>query len=54
MTMISVGPLEQVVAIQDDNNRSIVIRTGVSNSDLSGKTWKVISAGICLHIWNEY
>ena len=45
MTMISLGPLDQVVAIQDDSERSIVIRTGVNSSDLSGKTWKIISAG---------
>lgn len=46
LSMISVGPFDQVIAIQDDHERSIVIRTGVSSSDLSGKTWKVISAGI--------
>ena len=45
--MISVGPLDQVVGIQDDNDRPVVIRTGISPSDLSGKTWKVISAGKC-------
>ena len=47
MSMISVGPLDQVVGIQDDNDRAVVIRTGISPSDLSGKTWKVISAGKC-------
>ena len=46
MVVLSVGPLDQVVGIQDDQERSIVIRTGVSTSDLSGKTWKIISAGI--------
>ena len=45
--MISVGPLDQVVGIQDDNDRAVVIRTGISPSDLSGKTWKIISAGKC-------
>ena len=48
MVMLSVGPLDQVIGILDDADRSIVIRTGVSSSDLSGKTWKVISAGISL------
>lgn len=47
MNMISIGPLDQVVGIQDDQERCIVIRTGVSSSDLSGKTWKTVSAGIC-------
>ena len=45
--MISVGPMDQVVGIQDDSDRAVVIRTGISPSDLSGKTWKVISAGKC-------
>ena len=48
LAAISVGPFDQVVAIQDDAERSIVIRTGVTNSDLTGKTWKVINAGISL------
>ena len=48
MSMISIGPLDQVVAIQEDTKyaRSIVIRTGISASDLSGKTWKIVSAAI--------
>ena len=43
-------PLDQVVAIQEDSkhDRSIVIRTGISSSDLSGKTWKIVSAAISL------
>ena len=50
LSMISIGPLDQVVAIQEDSkhDRSIVIRTGISSSDLSGKTWKIVSAAISL------
>ena len=50
MSMISIGPMDQVVAIQEDSkhDRSIVVRTGISTSDLSGKTWKIVSAAICL------
>ena len=42
--------MDQVVAIQEDSkhDRSIVVRTGISASDLSGKTWKIVSAAICL------
>ena len=46
MIMLSIGPFDQVIGIQDNTERAIVIRTGVSSSDLSGKTWKIISAGI--------
>ena len=29
---------------QDNSERSVVIRTGITSSDLSGKTWQTISA----------
>ncbi len=48
LAAISVGPFDQVVAIQDDSERSVVIRTGVTTSDLTGKTWKVVNASISL------
>ena len=47
VSMLSVGLNDQVYAISlspDNSIRSIQMRTGVSPSDLSGKTWKTISA----------
>eukprot|EP00095_Tigriopus_kingsejongensis_P005868 maker-scaffold38_size502422-snap-gene-2.18 protein:Tk05868 transcript:maker-scaffold38_size502422-snap-gene-2.18-mRNA-1 annotation:"tectonin beta-propeller repeat-containing protein" len=44
LQMLSLGPGDQVFGINDDNEHQVVFRTGVTPSDLSGKTWKVISA----------
>jgi tectonin beta-propeller repeat-containing protein 1 len=54
MSMLSVGPLDQVVGIQEDRERSIVIRTGVSAVDLSGKTWKIITSPISQNQSNHF
>ncbi|XP_059099157.1 tectonin beta-propeller repeat-containing protein-like isoform X1 [Tigriopus californicus] len=44
LQMLSLGPGDQVMGITDDEDHQIVLRTGVNPSDLSGKTWKAISA----------
>lgn len=44
LQMLSLGPGDQVLGITDDEDHHIVFRTGVNPSDLSGKTWKAISA----------
>ena len=44
VSMLSVGLCDQVYAISNAEIRNIQMRTGVSPSDLSGKTWKTITA----------
>ena len=52
MVMLSVGPGDQVFGVSDgapsvgggDDGRAVVFRTGVSHSDLSGKTWRPLTA----------
>ena len=41
--MISMGPGDQVMGITDEEHQ-VVFRTGVTPSDLSGKTWKPVTA----------
>ncbi len=43
MVMLSVGPGDQILGITEAD-RSVVFRTGVSLSDLSGKTWRPVTA----------
>ena len=43
MHMVSVGPRDQVVGVSAES-RAVVVRTGVTPSDPSGKTWKAVTA----------
>jgi len=45
VNMLSVGFGDQLLAV-GDVDRPVLIRTGVSSSDLSGKTWRAITAPV--------
>ena len=41
---INVLKIFRISLFKDNSERSVVIRTGITSSDLSGKTWQTISA----------
>ena len=43
MHMLSMGPRDQVIGILDEDRKTVVVRTGVTVSDPSGKTWKSLT-----------
>ncbi|XP_077979887.1 tectonin beta-propeller repeat-containing protein 1-like [Glandiceps talaboti] len=42
MSLVSVGPQDQVWALGNDDNKTVYFRRGVTPSEPYGKTWKVI------------
>ena len=47
VVMLSVGGGDQVMGVgsSESDERSVVVRTGVSHSDTSGKSWRPVTAG---------
>ena len=43
--MVSVGGGDQVMGIEAGEERGLVLRTGVSHSDVSGRTWARVTGG---------
>ena len=43
--MVSVGGGDQVMGIEAGEERGLVLRTGVSHSDVSGRTWARVTSG---------
>ena len=45
--MVSVGGGDQVIGVEAGEERGLVTRTGVSHSDVSGRTWARVT-GVCV------
>ena len=43
--MVSVGGGDQVMGVEAGEERGLVTRTGVSHSDVSGRTWARVTGG---------
>ena len=43
--MVSVGAGDQVMGVEAGEERGLVTRTGVSHSDVSGRTWARVTGG---------